>query len=62
MNPSPGTFTTINGKIYKILKVSVGNGLLPMKTADGVVSIDELQPEGKKRMKASDFINGYKHF
>jgi methionyl-tRNA formyltransferase len=60
MNPNPGTVATINGKVYRVYKVSVGDGLIPMKTADGIVSIDELQPEGKKRMKAADFLRGNK--
>ena len=60
MNPSPGTTAVINDKTYKIFKVSIGDGPLKMKTADGFVSIEELQPEGKKRMKTSDFLRGYK--
>ncbi|HEX8061356.1 MAG TPA: methionyl-tRNA formyltransferase [Cyclobacteriaceae bacterium] len=60
LSPYPGAWTTINGKTYKIFKVSINNTGIPMKTADGFVFIDELQPEGKKRMKASDFLRGYK--
>ena len=60
MNPSPGTFTSINEKTYRIYKVSKGEGPIKMKAADGYVSIDELQAEGKKRMKAEDFLRGNK--
>jgi methionyl-tRNA formyltransferase len=60
LSPFPGTWTTIEGKIFKIFKVSKSEGPLMMKTADGHVSIDELQPEGKKRMKAADFLRGNK--
>jgi methionyl-tRNA formyltransferase len=60
MSPFPGTWTKINDKTYKIFKVSKGEGPLKMKTADGYVSIEELQPEGKKRMKAADFLRGHK--
>jgi methionyl-tRNA formyltransferase len=60
MNPSPGTTAEINGKTYKVFKVSTNDGPLKLKTADGFVSIEELQPEGKKRMKTSDFLRGHK--
>ncbi len=33
---------------------------LYMKTADGYVSIEELQPEGKKRMGIREFFRGNK--
>lgn len=60
LSPFPGTWASINGKNYKIFKLSNGEGELKMKTADGFVSIEELQPEGKKRMKATDFLRGNK--
>lgn len=60
LSPFPGTWTTIEGRVFKIFKVSKTDGPLKMKTADGHVSIDELQPEGKKRMKAADFLRGNK--
>ncbi len=60
LTPFPGTWARINEKVYKIFKVSKGKGLISMETSDGFVSIEELQPEGKKRMKAADFLRGYK--
>ncbi|MFM8833872.1 MAG: methionyl-tRNA formyltransferase, partial [Cytophagales bacterium] len=33
---------------------------LYIKTADGWISIDEFQPEGKKRMKVEEFFRGNK--
>ncbi len=60
LSPYPAAWSTINNKTYKIFKIAVGDGPLKMKTADGFVSIEELQPEGKKRMKTSDFLRGYK--
>jgi methionyl-tRNA formyltransferase len=60
LSPYPAAWTTINGKTYKVFKVSIGEGDLKLKTADGYVSIEELQPEGKKRMKTSEFLRGYK--
>jgi methionyl-tRNA formyltransferase len=47
-DPAPGEFTSDN-KNY-----------LYIKTADGWISIDELQPEGKKRMSIQDFFRGNK--
>lgn len=32
---------------------------LHVKTGDGILVIEELQLEGKKRMKAADFLRGY---
>ncbi|MEQ6122295.1 methionyl-tRNA formyltransferase [Reichenbachiella sp. MALMAid0571] len=72
LSPHPAAWTTINGKKYKIYKVTLaGNSNLSsgesrikdlktilMGTGDGCVSIDEMQPEGKKRMKADDFLRG----
>ena len=29
-----------------------------VRTGDGAIAITELVPEGKKRMRAQDFING----
>lgn len=60
LSPYPGTWANINGKNYKIFRVSQRDGEIKMKTADGFVTIEELQPEGKKRMKAADFLRGYK--
>jgi methionyl-tRNA formyltransferase len=76
LSPYPAAWTKINDKIYKVFKCShsghsrqstVDSELwtdnktfLNLKTADGWVSIDELQPEGKKRMSVSDFFRGNK--
>jgi methionyl-tRNA formyltransferase len=60
LSPYPAAWTTINGKNYKIFKVSAGDGPIQMKTGDGHISIDELQLEGKKRMSAAEFLRGYK--
>lgn len=72
LSPYPSAWTKINGKTYKIFKVSDTESLnqsespfltnqkdeLHFKTKDGWLSIDELQPEGKKRMKIEDFFRG----
>lgn len=40
--------------------VSLEKGNIYVATGDGVLGIDCVLPEGKGRMKASDFINGRK--
>ena len=77
LNPWPGTYTFLSGKLLKIWKADVTE--LPADagepgtitditaeaftfvTAEGGLRILELQPEGKKRMKTADFLRGY-HF
>ena len=71
--PFPGTFSILRGVGVKIWKAAAADGAAgragevlaasgdELKVACGngsVLSIEELQPEGKKRMKARDFING----
>lgn len=75
LSPYPAAWTTLDGKTFKIFKVSISNSssekepggyetdhktYLSFKTADGWVSIDELQPEGKKKMTIQDFLRGNK--
>ena len=74
LSPWPGTFTFVNGKLLKIKKAFVkenstkaapgtvlrGKGSLDIVTADGILAVTELQPEGKKAMGAGDFLNGIK--
>lgn len=73
LNPYPTAWSILNGKSFKIYSVSVVSGksgvpigefttdqknYLHVKTADGWISINELQPEGKKRMSVQDFFRG----
>lgn len=74
LSPYPAAWTLIGGKHFKIYSASAverGDGsknagefftdnknYLYFKTSDGWVSIDELQPEGKKRMTIHDFLKG----
>lgn len=75
LSPFPAAFTEFDGKILKIFQAekemtdaAVPPGLadtdnrtyLRFATADGWIRITELQMEGKKRMKAEDFLRGYK--
>ena len=70
--PWPGSFTEFKGKQVKILKASLGeeiegeigkfqnkNGRLVVRCGQESVVIEELQPEGRKPMSATEFINGY---
>lgn len=76
LSPYPAAWTNLNGKTYKIYNCkksmddsqqsidvpgqwTVDHGL-KIRTADGWVSILELQPEGKKRMTIEEFFRGNK--
>ncbi len=71
--PVPSAWTERNGMTYKIFNVSqtqfstraeagewtaTPDRQLLVRVSDGWLSIDEIQPEGKKRMKAADFLRG----
>jgi len=74
LNPWPVAFTTCGGKVWKIWwveKLAAGSegkepGTIVAREEDGLVvacgsgavKITELQPEGKKRMSALDFLRG----
>lgn len=72
LTPFPGAWCIINGKNYKIHElghvklnwdvpcgtVSQTDGKILVKTTDGAVEIIALQPEGKKKMAASEFLRG----
>jgi methionyl-tRNA formyltransferase len=76
LSPYPAAWTSLNGKNYKIYSVSIADkkesaanpgelnsdnkNYLYVRTIDGWISIDELQPEGKKRMMIQDFFRGNK--
>ena len=71
LNPWPSAFTHLDGKVLKIWDADVVEGegepgevisedktSFVVATKDGALKINELQLEGKKRMKTSDFLNG----
>lgn len=75
MNPWPSAFTEINGiviKVHKASKVECNNrgkvgeiiesnnklGLI-IRVKDGCVSLDEIQPEGRKKMFMKDYLLGH---
>lgn len=72
-SPFPGAFTMLNNKRIKIFSTTFSdiidnfgeNGEIKfhenqfvVQTGDGVLVIQEVQLEGKKRMKATDFLRG----
>jgi methionyl-tRNA formyltransferase len=76
LNPHPTAWCLLRGKNYKIFEVSVINktvgqdesgsvdtdnkNYLYIKTLDGWISINELQPEGKRKMNIREFFRGNK--
>ena len=74
LNPWPSAFTKLDGKTFKIWKanvlaknteskagsiVSVTKNSLEIQTGEGVLSLLEVQLEGKKRMQIDAFLRGY---
>ncbi|MFK7972020.1 MAG: methionyl-tRNA formyltransferase, partial [Bacteroidia bacterium] len=73
LSPYPAAYTTLDGLSLKVLKArklddkpfgdpgstQPHKDSLWVSTADGVLAIDELQLQGKKRMQAGDFLRGY---
>lgn len=74
LNPEPGVWTMLDGKIVKLLSAHLLNeskielpgkiynqiGELAVKCLDGSIIIDQIQPESKKPMSGKDFLNGLK--
>ncbi|MFC2093044.1 methionyl-tRNA formyltransferase [Bacteroidota bacterium] len=72
LSPYPASYTYLDNKIIKIYKsrltnrqvtsspatIHIEDKKLFVNTNDSMIEILELQPEGKKRMSANDFING----
>ena len=73
MNPFPVAHTTLNDKVLKLYDsmyveyigdeipgtvIYLGKEGIKVKTSDGAIFIKELKLEGKKKQKATDFING----
>ena len=74
LNPWPSAYTKLDGKTFKIWKASViaedsgekpgvicqvEKGSLGIQTGSGVLSLLEVQLEGKKRMEVDAFLRGY---
>ena len=74
LNPWPSAYSSLNDKTLKIWKaevvetnenaqpgtiVAVEKNALKVQTGEGVLSLLEVQIEGKKRMDAGSFLRGY---
>lgn len=75
LSPYPAAWTRLGGKTFKVLKVDVlqntaaalapgqietdNKTFLHVHTAEGIVSVLDLQMEGKKRMPLQDLLRGY---
>lgn len=73
LSPYPGAWSTLEGKTFKLLKVgkleakhNFDNGAciadkheLKIACSGGFLLVEELQLEGKKRMKADEFLRGF---
>ena len=74
LNPWPSAYTKLNGKTLKIWRAAVETGgdakdagkvvtankkELKIQTGDGILSLLEVQLEGKKRMDIEAFLRGY---
>ncbi len=75
LHPEPGAFTYFRRKLLKIHKVSHFHADLPLgrsgqvvkvdrmfvvSTRDGFISLDEIQPQDRRRMRGEEFLRGYR--
>lgn len=73
MSPWPSAFSTLNNELIKILKArplegsgipgrieKASGGELIVGAREGLLLIEELQPEGKKRMPSKAFLSGHR--
>ncbi len=73
VNPWPGAYTYLDGKLIKILETGVADGqggagviherdggILEVGTGTGLIHVLRIQPEGRKPMTAADFIHGHR--
>ena len=51
-------FIKYDSKIIKIHKYTENNSTFTYELKDGLLYLDEITPEGKKRMKANDYMRG----
>jgi methionyl-tRNA formyltransferase len=75
LSPFPGAFTYLNDKLLKIFSAQKeiathslekgsyetdGKSYLKFACADGFIHVNEIQPEGKRRMKVDEFLRGFR--
>jgi len=77
LNSWPGAYAVLDGHIIKIWKSTIGEKLssdtlngsivkfdkngIYVKCGDGIIILNVIQPEGKKKMEAYNYINGLKN-
>ncbi len=75
LSPHPSAWSTFNGKTIKVFQVEVSDQIMEtsvgeikiyknqllVKVQNEVLSIKDMQLEGKKRMKTKDFLRGYNY-
>jgi len=73
LSPHPSAWTTHKGKVIKIFKTKLSeaqsakagvvlqrtNDTLSIGTGNGIVSVLEIQQEGKRRLSVEEFLRGY---
>ncbi len=72
-NPWPSAYTRLDGKLLKIHKVAIGEGIgeagtvlcadksrFAVATSDGAIDILELQPENSRKMTYKEYLAGHK--
>jgi methionyl-tRNA formyltransferase len=72
-SPRPGAWTTLDGRRLKVWRARLSDevaggppgtlragagGSLVVATGDGTLALDEVQPEGSRRMSGADFLRG----
>ncbi len=59
--PWPGTWTELNGQRIKIIKAKAVDqeSETTVKTRNGYLSLESVQPAGKKSMTGEEFLRGY---
>jgi methionyl-tRNA formyltransferase len=75
LSPYPAAWTLLNAKTFKLFRTSPSSfqkdgtpgefttdnkTYLYIRASDGWISVDELQPEGKRRMTVAEFFRGNK--
>jgi methionyl-tRNA formyltransferase len=76
LTPTPGTYTTWNGKLLRVITAQVAGSAthaaagqvvkdgkhIGVTTSAGILHLAEIQPEGKRVMPAADFARGQPAF
>lgn len=75
LSPYPAAYTHLHGKLLKIYKAEIisgghasppgttfsdGKSYLHYQASDSIISVQELQLEGKRKMKVDEFLRGYR--